>query len=282
MVSKPNSTRISEDPLFSIYIRETKKYRLLTAQEEREVGLRILANDQVAYQELVTANLRFVVYLAMRFAYDREQLMDYIAEGNQGLIAAAKKFDPRYGCKFNTLGTWDIKQKMQGMKNLRMTVSIPKNKIATRKLLESKIDLFEQVNCRLPSISEISEMVSMPEKRIAEGLEYHGRTVSIDANELEIDYRSELADESDNAEQKMIKASNLVRVRNIVAALPKREAMIIDYSYGLSGQEQMTAAEIAGILGYSKERIRQLKYKAEKKIGARLKNFIDPKSHSFI
>jgi RNA polymerase primary sigma factor len=282
MVSKPKSSWNTGDPLLKLYIQDTKKYRLLSADEEREIGLRILAKDPRACNELVTSNLLFVVYLAKKFAYDQEQLMDYIAEGNRGLIAAAKRFDIRYGCKFNTLGTWEIKQKMQGMRNLRMVVSIPRNKTATRRLLESKIDQFEQQHCRLPSIAEISELVSMPEKLIAKGLEYHGRTVSIDSGETEIDYRNEFADESDNAEQKLVKASNLLNVRNIVATLPKREALIISYAYGLDGQEQMTAAEIATIMGYSKERIRQLKYKAEKKISARLRNFVDAQGRNFL
>jgi len=282
MVSKPKSSWNTGDPLLKLYIQDTKKYRLLSADEEREIGLRILAKDPRACNELVTSNLLFVVYLAKKFAYDQEQLMDYIAEGNRGLIAAAKRFDIRYGCKFNTLGTWEIKQKMQGMRNLRMVVSIPRNKTATRRLLESKIDQFEQQHCRLPSIAEISELVSMPEKMIAKGLEYHGRTVSIDSGETEIDYRNEFADESDNAEQKLVKASNLLNVRNIVATLPKREALIISYAYGLDGQEQMTAAEIAAIMGYSKERIRQLKYKAEKKISARLRNFVDAQGRNFL
>jgi RNA polymerase primary sigma factor len=282
MVSKPKSSWNTGDPLLKLYIQDTKKYRLLSADEEREIGLRILAKDPRACNELVTSNLLFVVYLAKKFAYDQEQLMDYIAEGNRGLIAAAKRFDIRYGCKFNTLGTWEIKQKMQGMRNLRMVVSIPRNKTATRRLLESKIDQFEQQHCRLPSIAEISELVSMPEKMIAKGLEYHGRTVSIDSGETEIDYRNEFADESDNAEQKLVKASNLLNVRNIVATLPKREALIISYAYGLDGQEQMTAAEIATIMGYSKERIRQLKYKAEKKISARLRNFVDAQGRNFL
>lgn len=282
MVSKPKSSWNTGDPLLKLYIQDTKKYRLLSADEEREIGLRILAKDPRACNELVTSNLLFVVYLAKKFAYDQEQLMDYIAEGNRGLIAAAKRFDIRYGCKFNTLGTWEIKQKMQGMRNLRMVVSIPRNKTATRRLLESKIDQFEQQHCRLPSIAEISELVSMPEKMIAKGLEYHGRTVSIDSGETEIDYRNEFADESDNAEQKLVKASNLLNVRNIVATLPKREALIISYAYGLNGQEQMTAAEIAAIMGYSKERIRQLKYKAEKKISARLRNFVDAQGRNFL
>ena len=282
MVSKPKSSWNTGDPLLKLYIQDTKKYRLLSADEEREIGLRILAKDPRACNELVTSNLLFVVYLAKKFAYDQEQLMDYIAEGNRGLITAAKRFDIRYGCKFNTLGTWEIKQKMQGMRNLRMVVSIPRNKTATRRLLESKIDQFEQQHCRLPSIAEISELVSMPEKMIAKGLEYHGRTVSIDSGETEIDYRNEFADESDNAEQKLVKASNLLNVRNIVATLPKREALIISYAYGLDGQEQMTAAEIAAIMGYSKERIRQLKYKAEKKISARLRNFVDAQGRNFL
>lgn len=282
MVIKPSSSWFNEDPLFNIYIRETKKYRLLSQQEEQEIGQRILEKDPRAYKELVTANLRFVVFLALRFAYDRTQLMDYIAEGNRGLISAAMRFDIRFGCKFNTLGTWDIKQKMQGMKSLRTVVTIPRNKTAMRKLLESRIDKFEQEHYRLPSVSEISELVAMPEKQIAKGLEYHGRTVSIDSGETEVDYRNELADESDNAEQRLVKASNLLNVQNIVATLPKREALIISYAYGLNGQDQMTAAEIAAIMGYSKERIRQLKYKAEKKISARLKNFVDAKWRSFL
>ncbi len=282
MVSKPNSSWNTGNPLLKMYIQDTKRYRLLSADEEREIGLRILAKDPAACNELVTSNLLFVVYLAKKFAYDQEQLLDYIAEGNRGLIVAANRFDIRYGCKFNTIGTWEIKQKMQGMRKLRMVVSIPKNKTAMRRLLEAKIDKFEQEHFRLPSISEVSELVSMPEKFVAESLEYHGRTVSIDAGETEVDYRNELADESYNAEQKLVKASNLVNVRNIVATLPKKQALVITYAYGLSGREPMTAAEIGAIMGYSKERIRQFKYKAVEKIRGRLKIFLDAKGNSFL
>ena len=282
MGSKPNSSWNTEDPLLKIYLRETKKYRLLSVEEEREIGLRILANDPDAWAVLVTSNLRFVVYLAKKFTNNQQELKDYISEGNRGLMSSARRFDIRFGCKFNTIGTWDIKQKMQGMRNLRMVVTIPRNKTAMRRQLEAKISAFEQQHCRVPSITEISELISMPEQKIAKGLEYHGRTVSIDAHETEVDYRNELVEESDNAEQKLVKDSNLLTLRSVVASLPKREAMIITYAYGLNGQEPMTAAEIAALMGYSKERIRQLKYSAEKKIAARLKNFIDPKSLRFL
>jgi RNA polymerase primary sigma factor len=257
--------------LLAIYIQETKQYKLLSRKQEHELGLRIKAGDKRAMEELIKGNLRFVVFIAKRYAYNDTQLLDYISEGNRGLIAAVRKFDVSYGCKLITLATWDINQMIQRARRVSMIVSIPKNKLDKKKLLDKKIRTFEQANSRTPSISEIAELVNLSEKNTSEYLEYHGRIVWLDAGKLDRDYYNTIADSSDNAEERMIKRSKYNNVLRGIESLPKREAQIIKYYYGIDCAEKLTTGEIAAELGYSKERIRQLKSKAEKTLKARFR-----------
>lgn len=257
--------------LLTIYIQETKKYKLLSRKEEQELGARILAGDKKAIDALVKGNLRFVVFIAKRYAFNRTELLEYISEGNRGLIAAAKNFDFRFGCKLITNATFYINQMMQRSKRLNMIVTIPRNKLDKKKLLEKNITAFEKQHGRNPSISEISKLVDLSEKNTAEYLECHGKIVWLDANNLDVDYHNTIADESDNAEQRMVKQSKYIQVLRGINSLPKREALIIKYYYGIECPKKLNTGEIANELGYSKERIRQLKAKAEKTLKERFK-----------
>jgi RNA polymerase primary sigma factor len=271
MESLPLSEWNYENSLLAIYIQETKKFKLLTRKEEQELAARIEAGDKKATDELIKGNLRFVVFIAKRYAFNHTQLLDFISEGNKGLIAAVRKFDVSYGCKLITLATWDINQMIQRSRRLSMIVTIPKNKLDKKKLLEKNIRKFEQANSRTPSIPEIAKLVNLPEKSTSEYLECHGRIVWLDAQHLENDYHNTIPDTSDNAEERMVKRSKYSNVLRGIESLPQREALIIKYYYGIDCAEKLTTGEIAAVLGYSKERIRQLKAKAEKTLKERFR-----------
>lgn len=268
-----NSISLSEwnydNPLLAIYIQETKQYKLLSRKQEHELGLRIKAGDKKAIDELIRGNLRFVVFIAKRYAFNHTQLLDFIAEGNRGLIAAVRKYDVSFGCKLITLATWDINQMIQRSRRLSMIVTIPKNKLDKKKLLDKHIRMFEQQHGRRPSVSELSNLLNLPEKNTSEYLECHGRIVWLDAQQMDLDYYNTIPDSSDNAEERMVKRSKYNNVLRGIESLPHREAQIIKYYYGIDCAQKLTTGEIASELGYSKERIRQLKSKAEKTLKVR-------------
>jgi len=269
MTSSTLSNWNYENSLLAIYIKETKRFKLLSRREEQVLGARLKAGDPEAANILIKGNLRFVVFIAKRYAFNQTQMEDFISEGNRGLIAAVKKFDVDFGCKLITLATWDINQMIQRSRRMTMIVTIPKNKLDKKKLLEKNIRKFEQLNDRTPSITEIAKLVNLPEKNASEYLECHGKIVWLDAQHLERNYIDTIPDVTDNAEQRMIKRSKYNNVLRGIDSLPQREALIIKYYYGIDCPEKLTTMEIASLLGYSKERIRQLKAKAEKTLKIR-------------
>lgn len=268
-----------ENSLLAIYIRETKQYKLLSRREEQVLGERIKAGDPQAADILIKGNLRFVVFIAKRYAFNQTQMLDFISEGNRGLMAAVSKFNVDYGCKLITLATWDINQMIQRSRRMNMIVTIPKNKLDKKKFLEKNIRKFEQAEGRTPSITEIAELVNLPEKNTSEYLEYHGKIVWIDAQQLDRSAIDMIPDATDNAEQKLVKRSKYNNVLRAIESLPEREALIIKYYYGIDCDEKLNTMEIASLLGYSKERIRQLKAKAEKTLKLRFRKHMEHVKH---
>lgn len=241
--------------LFRIYKKDSMKFRVLRPEQEHELGLRILKGDAQAAEQLVLANLRFVVAKARKQFDERISFMDLVAEGNRGLISAARKFDTTRGFRFVTFAAWDIKQNMKIAMRKACVINVPSAKLRLKKELLRAIDTFRFNNQRDPSETELSEIIGLHPQMISECLQYNGPVHPI----INPSGSPELTESSLNAEQKLVEQANIAYVRKLVTTLNKRERYIIEGFFGLDMPKRLTYEEIGAHLNLSSERVRQLK-----------------------
>jgi RNA polymerase primary sigma factor len=248
-----------KDSSLSIYLKEINKYKLLTAEEEFALGLRILNGDKCAIDQLVKANLRFVVKVARRFDHTDLPLIDLINEGNLGLMEAAKRFDVNFGCKFITYAVWYIKQSLQRAIKLDATVKIPNNKVETIVQISKTVRHLEQQLYRRPTPEEISTSTKIDLSRIKECLTYHKVVLSIDETGPVSEIKDTLADPDADLNGMLENKSITAILLHLLYTLPQRQSKIVAYYYGIGYNEPKNLDEIAIIMDLSKERVRQLK-----------------------
>jgi len=247
------------DSSLTIYLKEINKYRLLTAQEEVELGLKILDGDRQAAEMLVKANLRFVVSVARKYDYSGLPLSDLINEGNLGLMQAAKRFNVNFGYKFITYAVWYIKQSIQRAVKLNATVKVPNNKLETIKHINKSIRFLEQNLHRKPTTAEISRHLNVREPRIKECISYQKSIVSIDEPGYISSLSATLADSNIGIGGLMDTKSVTTILLHLLNTLPKRQSIVVAYYFGIGNFEPKSLDEIAVIMNLSKERVRQLK-----------------------
>lgn len=252
------------------YLQEISKEELLTVEEEVELAARVRKGDQKALETLTRANLRFVVSVAKQYQNQGLSLPDLINEGNLGLIKAAERFDETRGFKFISYAVWWIRQSiLQAIAEQSRIVRLPLNQVSSVNKISQVLSRFEQENERRPSVDEISEQVDLPLEKIDEALSINGKHVSVDAPFAEGEDNSLLDvlvnDNSPSADKQLVLESLRQEIQKALSCLNERERMIIEAYFGIE-QPEMTLEEIGTKYGLTRERVRQIKEKAIRRL----------------
>ena len=252
------------------YLQEIGREELVSPEEEVELAQRIRKGDQEALEKLTRANLRFVVSVAKQYQNQGLSLPDLINEGNLGLVKAAEKFDETRGFKFISYAVWWIRQSiLQALAEQSRIVRLPLNQVGSLNKINKALGKFEQENERQPSTEELSEMIDIPKDKIADTLRVSGRHVSVDAPFVEGEDNSLLDvlpnDDSPSADKGLNNESLSTEIERALQILTPREREIIKSFFGIGCQE-MTLEEIGERLDLTRERVRQIKEKAIRKL----------------
>ena len=253
------------------YLQEIGKVDLITADEEVELAQLIKAGDQRALEKLTKANLRFVVSVAKQYQNQGLTLPDLINEGNLGLIKAAKRFDETRGFKFISYAVWWIRQSiLQALAEQSRIVRLPLNKIGSINKINKMYAFLEQENERPPSAEEIAKKLDMTVNDVKESMKNSGRHVSMDAPLIEGE-DSNLYDvlnsgESPNPDRELILESLRIEINRALETLTPREADVVKLYFGLGEHQPMTLEEIGETFDLTRERVRQIKEKAIRRL----------------
>jgi RNA polymerase primary sigma factor len=253
------------------YLQEIGKVDLITADMEVELAQRIKLGDQVALEKLTKANLRFVVSVAKQYQNQGLTLPDLINEGNLGLIKAAKRFDETRGFKFISYAVWWIRQSiLQALAEQSRIVRLPLNKIGSINKINKMYAFLEQENERPPSAEEIAKKLDMTISDVKESMKNSGRHVSMDAPLIEGE-DSNLYDvlntgDSPNPDRVLMHDSLKVEITRALETLTPREADVVQLYFGLGDAHPMTLEEIGETFDLTRERVRQSKEKAIRRL----------------
>ena len=258
------------------YLQEIGREEMISAEEEVELAQRIKKGDHKALERLTKANLRFVVSVAKQYQNQGLSLPDLINEGNLGLIKAAEKFDETRGFKFISYAVWWIRQSiLQAIAEQSRIVRLPLNQVGSVNKINRMLSKFEQENERRPSLEEISEGTNLPEEKVDEAMSANTRHVSVDAPFSESDEGSLLDvlinDNSPMADKQLVKESLQAEIKQALSILNERERNVIEAFFGINSPE-MTLEEIGVKYGLTRERVRQIKEKAIRRLREGTKN----------
>ena len=258
------------------YLQEIGHEELLSVEEEGELAQRIKKGDREALEKLTKANLRFVVSVAKQYQNQGLSLPDLINEGNLGLMKAAEKFDETRGFKFISYAVWWIRQSiLQAIAEQSRIVRLPLNQVSSVSKINRALNKFEQENERRPSVNEIAEKVDLPEEKIADAMKVNSRHVSVDAPFADGEDNSLLDvlpnDDSPMADNELVKESLREEINRALALLNDRERNIIQAFFGIN-EPEMTLEEIGEKFGLTRERVRQIKEKAIRKLRSNTKS----------
>ena len=252
------------------YLQEIGREELISVEEEVELAGRIRNGDRAALEKLTRANLRFVVSVAKQYQNQGLSLPDLINEGNLGLIKAAEKFDETRGFKFISYAVWWIRQSiLQALAEQSRIVRLPLNQVGSLNKINKAFARFEQENERTPSPEELANALELPKEKVSDTLRVAGRHVSVDAPFADGEDNSLLDvlvnTDSPNADRGLINESLSTEVERALSTLTDREKDIIKYFFGIGCQE-MTLEEIGEKFGLTRERVRQIKEKAIRRL----------------
>lgn len=258
------------------YLQEIGREELISVEDEVELAGRIRNGDRVALEKLTRANLRFVVSVAKQYQNQGLSLPDLINEGNLGLIKAAEKFDETRGFKFISYAVWWIRQSiLQALAEQSRIVRLPLNQVGSLNKINKALQHFEQKHERKPSAEELAEELDLPVDKIAETLKMSGRHISMDAPFVEGEDNSLVDvlpnDDSPNADRGLINESLSKEIDRALATLTPRESEIIRKFFGI-GVQEMTLEEIGDEFGLTRERVRQIKEKAIRRLRSNSKS----------
>ena len=252
------------------YLQEIGREDLITVEEEVELAQAIKRGDQAALEKLTRANLRFVVSVAKQYQNQGLSLPDLINEGNLGLIKAAEKFDETRGFKFISYAVWWIRQSiLQALAEQSRIVRLPLNQVGSLNKINKAFQKFEQENERKPSAEELALELDLPVDKVIDSLKVSGRHVSMDAPFVEGEDNSLLDvlvnDDAPYADRALINESLQKEINRALSILTERESDIIKMFFGIGGQE-MTLEEIGDKFQLTRERVRQIKEKAIRRL----------------
>ncbi len=253
------------------YLQEIGKVELITAEEEVMLAQRIKTGDRAALEKLTKANLRFVVSVSKQYQNQGLSLPDLINEGNLGLIKAAQRFDETRGFKFISYAVWWIRQSiLQALAEQSRIVRLPLNKIGAINKINKAYAKLEQEFEREPNAEEIAGMLEISEQEVKESLRNSGRHVSMDAplvqDEDNTMYDVLRNDEGPTPESDLLYDSLRKEIDRAISTLPPREADVIRFYFGLNGSHPMTLEEIGEKFDLTRERVRQIKEKAIRRL----------------
>lgn len=252
------------------YLQEIGHEDLISIDEEIELAQRIKKGDRKALEKLTKANLRFVVSVAKQYQNQGLSLPDLINEGNLGLIKAAEKFDETRGFKFISYAVWWIRQSiLQAIAEQSRIVRLPLNQVGSVNKINRILNKFEQEHERRPNVDEIADQIDLPEDKIVEAMRVNGKHVSVDAP-ITDGTDSSLLDvlpntDSPMADNELVMESLREEVASALNVLNERERNIIECFYGIN-QREMTLEEIGDKFGLTRERVRQIKEKALRRL----------------
>ena len=252
------------------YLQEIGKEELISVEEEVELAQRIKKGDKDALEKLTRANLRFVVSVAKQYQNQGLSLPDLINEGNLGLIKAAEKFDETRGFKFISYAVWWIRQSiLQALAEQSRIVRLPLNQVGSLNKINKAFSKFEQENERKPSPEELADSLELPRDKVTDTLKVSGRHISMDAPFIEGEDNSLLDvlpnNDSPKADNLLLIESLIKEIDRSLATLTERERDIIKLFFGI-GIMEMTLEEIGEKFGLTRERVRQIKEKAIRRL----------------
>lgn len=259
------------------YLHEIGKVELLSAEKEVELAKRIKKGDREALETLIKANLRFVVSVSKQYQNQGLSLPDLINEGNLGLIKAAERFDETRGFKFISYAVWWIRQSiLQALAEQARIVRLPLNKIGSINKINKAFNKLEQEFQREPTVEEIAEIMDMKPDLVEDSMNSSTVHVSMDAplrdEEANNMYDVMLNEDSLVPDEQLMDNSLRQEIERSLSTLGEREAEILRYYFGLRGYQQHTLEEIGDEFGLTRERVRQIKEKAIKKLKNQYRN----------
>ncbi|MDQ3393039.1 MAG: RNA polymerase sigma factor RpoD/SigA [Bacteroidota bacterium] len=268
-ISKQITNRESQS--LDKYLQEIGKVDLLTPDEEVELAKRIRDGDQMALEKLTKANLRFVVSVAKQYQNQGLSLGDLINEGNLGLIKAAQRFDETRGFKFISYAVWWIRQSiLQALAEQSRIVRLPLNRVGSLNKISKTFSELEQKFEREPSPDELAEVLDVTTSEIVDTMKISGRHVSMDAPFVQGEENSLLDvlenDSEDTPDSELMNDSLRREVQRALSTLTQREADVIALYFGLNGEHSMTLEEIGEKFNLTRERVRQIKEKAIRRL----------------
>ena len=252
------------------YLQEIGREELITVEEEIELAQRIRKGDRKALEKLTKATLRFVVSVAKQYQNQGLSLPDLINEGNVGLIKAAEKFDETRGFKFISYAVWWIRQSiLQAIAEQSRIVRLPLNQVGSVNKINRILSKFEQENERRPNIEEIADSIDLSEEKIEEALKVNGRHISVDAPFAEGEENGllDILPNTDvpSADTELVKESLREEIGRALNHLNERERNVIEAFFGI-GMPEMTLEEIGDKYDLTRERVRQIKEKAIRRL----------------
>lgn len=258
------------------YLQEIGHEELISAEEEVELARRIKTGDRKALEKLTKANLRFVVSVAKQYQNQGLSLPDLINEGNIGLLKAAEKFDETRGFKFISYAVWWIRQSiLQAIAEQGRVVRLPLNQVGSVNRINKVLSKFEQENERRPSVDEIADKTDLPHEKIEDVLKVNTRQVSVDAPMADGDGTSMIdfmqSDSDSSTDEELLKESLRAEISSALSVLNDRERNVIEAFYGIN-QPECTMEEIGKKYGLTRERVRQIREKAIRRLKQNTQN----------
>jgi len=253
------------------YLQDISKIDLITAEEEVELAQKIKRDNQRALEKLVNANLRFVVSVAKQYQNQGLTLPDLINEGNFGLVKAAQRFDETRGFKFISYAVWWIRQSiLQALAEQSRVVRLPLNKIGSINKINKTFSYLEQAHERPPSAEEIAEELGLSVSEVKQSLKNAGKHISMDAPFAEGEdsnlYDVISASETPMPDSELVKESIREEIGRVLETLSEREADVVKLYYGIGQSSTMTLDEIGNTFDLTRERVRQIREKAIRKL----------------
>ena len=252
------------------YLVDISREKLISTDEEVELAQKIHKGDQRALNKLVRANLRFVVSVAKQYQNQGLSLNDLVNEGNIGLVKAAQKFDETRGFKFISYAVWWIRQSiLQAISEQSRIVRMPLNQVGFQSKLSKAIVNFEQENERRPSVQELADILETDEEKVREALGTNGKKVSVDAPFQDDDSNSLIDimtdEDAPTTDNNMERESLSKDLEAALSTLSEREQQVLKMLFGI-GCNEMTAEEVANSLSLTRERVRQIKERALRRL----------------
>ena len=253
------------------YLQDIGREELITAEEEVNLAQRIRLRDQLAFEKLCKANLRFVVSVSKQYQNQGLSLPDLINEGNVGLIKAARRFDETRGFKFISYAVWWIRQSiLQALAEQSRIVRLPLNQVGSLGKMSKALSKLEQLYERPPSMDELARELEIPEHKVAETMKMGTRIVSMDAP-IDQDEEIKLIDvfvavDTPDTDDNLIRESLSQEIQRSLSTLTEKEREILNMFYGIGHPHNYTLEEIGSSFGLTRERVRQIKEKAIRKL----------------